>query len=248
MVHASSHLSRDDARWWPKTNGQGERTSPRRMQDVDVRTAGSASWRVAIEDDQTTHAVLYVRDACRLTPEDPMVPPRLVGEVPDLSSALTDSDRTQASVSWLDWWGRVVRFEGVSQLGGFSTQRDVVRERGAVFDPPDFQTLSRWPSLQSITRMTCEQALRWHKRSHTPSAQDRKRWQVMKAVVDEVCTDFQVDPSRLNAAVISLTVQGTWWHHPRLGVLLCSQGVLDDEELFAPLLRDAFTQGLAPRW
>lgn len=67
----------------------------------------------------------------------------------------------------------------------------------------------------------------------------------MKAVVDDVCAEYQVSASRLNAGVISLAVEGTWSSFPRPGVLLCSENVLKEDALFAPLLRDTFTQGLA---
>jgi hypothetical protein len=132
-----------------------------------MRKAESDSWRVSIGDGQTTHAVLFVRDACRLTPaDDPIVPTHLVGDVPDLSSRLTKGDRTQASSAWLDWWRRVIEFEGAKELGEFTqrtAQSDAVRRLAPshreVFDPPDFESLATWPSLQSMSRTICEQAL-----------------------------------------------------------------------------------------
>jgi hypothetical protein len=218
-----------------------------------VRTAGSESWHVSIEDEQTTHAVLFVRDACGLTPDDdPVVPPRLVGEVPDLGSSMTRSDRTRASAAWTDWWRRVAEFEGAKELGEITegaTREDALRRLtaayAAVFDPPDFECLAAWPTLQSMSRTTCQQALRWHRHSATPIPPDHARWLVTKAVAEEACAAFHVSPSRLNAAVIALAVEGTWWNFPQPGVLLCSQEVLNEDGLFAPLLRETFARRLA---
>jgi hypothetical protein len=181
-----------------------------------------------------------------------VAPPRLVGDVPDLSSSLTEGNRIQASTAWLDWWKRVIEVEGAIELGEFTrgaSQGNAVRKLAtahrAVFDPPDFESLAGWPSLQSISRMTCAQALRWHSKGHTSSPQEKERWRVMKAVADDLCAEYQVSASRLNAGVISLAVEGTWSSFPRPGVLLCSEEILKEGAFFAPLLRDAFTQGLA---
>jgi hypothetical protein len=66
----------------------------------------------------------------------------------------------------------------------------------------------------------------------------------MKAVAERVCADNMVSPGRLNAGVIALSVEGTWWNFPQPGVVICSREVLSDISLFAPLLRRAFEAGL----
>lgn len=78
-----------------------------------------------IANEQAAHALLYVRDACGLTPaDDPMVPPTLADQVPDRSSMLAGGDPLEAASDWLDWWKELVRFEGSlywSRLDGLET-------------------------------------------------------------------------------------------------------------------------------
>jgi hypothetical protein len=40
----------------------------------------------------------------------------------------------------------------------------------------------------------------------------------MKALAEEVCAANMVSPERLNAGVIALGVEGTWWNFPQPGV------------------------------
>ncbi len=197
---------------------------------------------------QAIHAVLYVRDACGLDPPaDPVVPPRLAGNVADLAPKCSPTDREQAVAGWLEWWRRMVAVEGASLLGEVSSgaggavpqRRDVARQ---VFDPPRFDSLGASPPLGRLARTSCEQALRWFTPSRTRSETSRSR--AMKVVAEEVCAANRVSPGSLNAGVVALDVEGPWWNFPRPGVLLCSRDVLADLSLFSPLLRRAFEAGL----
>jgi hypothetical protein len=237
--HYTRHTVRSD-------NLRGKLTS--------MRTGFSESWRVSIEDDQTAHAVLYVRDACGLVPpDDPVVPPRLIGDPPPSPISFTGEERVDAAPAWFGWWQRVVAYEGAAGLGELISPdggdqalvHKLAEEHSKVFDPPDFTSLAAWPPLQAMARATSEPALRWRSSGPRRTPDDDSRWQTMRAAALEVCAAFEVSADRLSVGVISLAVEGNWWNLPRPGVLLCSQAVLMDQGLFGPLLRRSFIEGLS---
>lgn len=132
-----------------------------------VRTAGSGSWRVAVGGGQQAHAILYVRDACQLTPEGPEVPPPLVGGVERIVPGLGPEERAEASDGWVAWWRRFIEVEGEHQLGDREPSpaaESRARRRAQlqeVFDPRAFGHLAGCPPLQLAARRSCEPALAW---------------------------------------------------------------------------------------
>jgi hypothetical protein len=132
-----------------------------------MRLAGSESWRVAVGGGQAEHALLYVRDACQLTPSGPEVPPKLAGGVERIDLGFSSNEMAEASGGWTEWWRQYVQVEGLNQLGdrGVATSTEFRRscraEIARVFDPRDFDHLAGCPSLQEAARRSCEQALVW---------------------------------------------------------------------------------------
>jgi hypothetical protein len=132
-----------------------------------VQVAGSESWRVAVGGGQAEHALLFVRDACQLTPSGPEVPTKLSGDIELIDLGFSSGDLAEASHGWLEWWRQYVQFEGLNQLGdrGVATlaeSRRSRRERMAqVFSPRDFDHLASCPPLQEAAQRSREQALVW---------------------------------------------------------------------------------------
>ena len=222
-----------------------------------MKPGGGGSWRVDIGNEQVAHALLYVRDACQLIPaDDPIVPPRLADQVPDRSSMMAFGHRAAAAEDWLDWWTRLVRFEGsrfwenmldlnVSE----SNVPDAVAAHLRGVGSLDHGNKADEPSLQVVASTMAGEALSWASRSRRPIERQRRHahWHVGRAVAEEIIDAYQVSPDRVRAGVTVLAVDGAWGHVSEPGVLLCSETAFEDEALFARLLREAFETGLARR-
>ena len=132
----------------------------------------SGSWRIGVGGGQAVHAVLYIRDACGLSPAGIDIPPPLAGPVENVDLGLSPSDQTEASDAWLEWWRRLVRVEGAAELGDTlgTSSKDEYRkartpEHRSVFDPPGFESLASCVPLQQAARRTSQQALAWWDRN-----------------------------------------------------------------------------------
>ena len=197
----------------------------------------------------TAHAVLFLRDAFQLKPEDEShIPPHLLGDVPDLSAIAPDHDAREVATSWTAWWEHALAFEVAGLCGDDGSDRARDEERAQFFDPPEFASLSESPSLRSIARSAHREALRWSKFHSAPSPDALRyalRDSVASPVVWETCVARHVSPGRLRATVLALNVEGLWATYPRAGVVVCSLGVLRKESHLQECLREAFHQTLA---
>jgi hypothetical protein len=217
-----------------------------------VQPDSSESWRLSTTHaNPTLHAALFVRDAFHLKPEDEAaIPPRLSGDVPNLSSLALSVDAVDASHEWATWWEKVIRYEGSVARGAYA---DDVRDgnlramsvaRADVFDPPYFSSMDKSPALQSLARTSHREALRWSKFHSTPVEVPEP---VVNSVVWEMCSFLHVNPARLDASIIVLDVEGVWSYLPEPGLLLLSQGALRKESVLEDRLREAFLEQLGTR-
>jgi hypothetical protein len=217
--------------------------------------AGRESWRIGIGGAPAVHALLFIRDALRLTPAGADVPPPLVGDVPEVELGLSAHEGPELSEAWLDWWRRFIHVEGATERGAFARGLDPnvgrARQRAAVFgvfDPPGFASLAGSPPLQESAQQLGDRALKWgsgHASGHRGAAPERKAaWLAQKSMAESVIEEYQVSPGRVSAGIIVLTVTGQWSNIPEPGVLLCSEEFFADSELFLPALKRAFETGL----
>jgi hypothetical protein len=221
--------------------------------------AGKESWRIGIGGDQAVHALLYIRDACRLTPTGADVPPPLVGDIPDFTPAASALELFELSAAWLDWWRRFIHFEGAVELGEFARDVDQPERRtspsqlesfGRVFDPPEFGSLSESRRLQEVARQVSPHALRWwseNRENRHPRGEPAERksaWSSYRSVAESIIEDYQVRPGRVAAGVIVLAVDGPWSNITEPGVLLCSEESFADREAFLVDLKRTFETGL----
>lgn len=231
-----------------------------------MRQVDADSWHLSTSfGNATLHAALFIRDAFHLKPEDDAtLPPRLMGDVPNLSALVPGFDPFEAALQWAWWWERVVEYEANVALGQFDEGegrdhlRDLAVARAMVFDPPNFESMSDSPTLRSLAKAAHREALRWSKyrssRSN-PALHRVARDSVVTRVAWETCVALHVKPSQLSASVIVLDVEGSWRSFPRPGLLLCSANVLRKESLFENYLRETFLESLglretptAPEW
>ena len=205
------------------------------------------SWQITSAGaSPTLHATLFVRDAFQLKPDDELViPPRLVGHVPDLSPLVSNLDVRDAAIAWTPWFERALDFEidtltGSLEAGGSS---DLARAR--FFDPPEFTSLWAWPALQAVARASHREALRWNKFHATLTSEAVRhalRDSVVSSVAWETCAAMHVSPSRLRATILVIDVEGTWTAFPRPGLVLCSAAVVRKGSLVKDALRAAFLE------
>jgi len=218
-----------------------------------MKTAGAESWSVTVGGGQMEHAVLYVRDACRLIPPaDADNPPPLAGGIIEAETSLDPRDLADASDAWLRWWRRIVRLDcTTSHLPPYGRQTDAnergarLQAREAVFDPPAFASLMDVPSLQLAARQANRAALGWWSHGRTFAAGHRSHGRDAKVVAEEMIDTYQVSPARVHATIFVLSVAREWSFFPAPGVAMCSASVIADSELYGPLLRRAFESGLS---
>jgi len=221
----------------------------------DVRPVDADSWHLSTSfGNATLHAALFLRDAFHLKPEDDAtLPPRLMGDVPNLSALVPGFDPFEAACDWASWWERVLVYESAVALGEFTDRedhdvlRDLAAARAKVFDPPNFPSMADSPPLQSLAKAAHREALRWSKyrssRSN-PALHRVTRDSVVTRVAWETCVALHVTPSQLSATIMVLDVEGSWRSFPRPGLLLCSANVLRKESLFEEYLRETFLESL----
>jgi hypothetical protein len=220
-----------------------------------VREVDAESWHLSVNfGSATLHAALFVRDAFHLKPDDDDgLPPRLIGDVPNLSSLVPGFDPFEAALAWTSWWERVVNYEGAVALGDHSegSGEEILRAmssaRAKIFDPPAFASMEDTPSLRSLARVAHREALQWskyHSSKLDPLVQRATRASVVSRVVWETCASLHLTPSQLRATVLVLDVEGSWRSFPRPGLMLCSANVLRKESHFEDSLRDVFLENL----
>lgn len=215
-----------------------------------MRRSGSSSWRLGLNRGQSAHIVLYVRDACGLTPVGPDVPPPLLGEVPVLELNLSPDDQSKMTLDWLDWWRRLIHVEGQISLGhkfGAERDEDLLTAHGdarqSVFDPfESFQSLEKSPLLRDAAMKTWRQGVEWCRLNH--SGDIRHSSTLPLSVADSVILDKRVSPERVRAAVLIFCVTGQWSHISEPGLLLCSDQTYANEAMFVSELRSVFESGI----
>jgi hypothetical protein len=214
-----------------------------------VERVNDDSWRItSAVASPTLHATLFVRDAFQLKPDDePVIPPRLSGHVPDLSRLVSNFDVREAAIAWTPWFERALDFEFDAMTGRVDVGAASDAARARFFDPPEFNGLWAWPALQAAARASHREALRWNKFHATLSSEalhHSLRDSVVSSVAWETCAALHVSPARLRATVLVLDVEGTWSAHPHPGVLLCSANVARKASLLKDGLRETFLEAL----
>jgi hypothetical protein len=205
---------------------------------------------MALDCGQAAHIVLFVRDACRLTPSGPDVPPPLLGVVPVMELNLSPAEHSEVSQAWLGWWRRFISVQGQIQLGhnfGASRSGDWIRELGdkssSVFDPFEgFASLEDSPLLRDAAVKAWRQGAEWFEMYK--SRRIRHGSLLPLTVAESVIRDKQVSPERVRAAVLIFGVAGKWSNLLEPGLLLCADETYADESLFATELKRTFESGI----
>ena len=217
-----------------------------------MREVGSPSWRFAGDIDQSLHVVLYLRDALGLEVEDdPIVPPRLAGEVPDRSELLDSAAIRAAAAQWPAWWRAVVALQAPAQLGppsGQADQRvwrgDLAARRRLVFDPPEWSSLAYSQALQGAARDLWMEACEWFelvRKPHLPPAgHEVFAWQQVCDGAERAAIKHDVTPGLVNGCAQVLMVEGSWWQLVAPGAALCSVAAASDPDTIAIILTDVF--------
>ncbi len=217
----------------------------------------SGSWRVAVDQKSLVlHEALFIRDAAGLPVEfTSEIPARLQGNVPDISSDFSLEWRARASERWTLWWHELVRWVALAQLVPMLSDSAFALGR-----PPDRYPHSPPPSfpmgdddespaekLESVRRMANQWRSTLRAELHTPRGlpslimSDSEQ---IGTIAEETAIRLGVPLESMRAVILTLAVIGDWSHRPLEGVLLCSEGVMENEALFETLLADTFISGL----
>lgn len=212
-----------------------------------MRLAETGSGRLSAGGSQACEWALFVRDAVAL-PDSGSQVPALIGQLPDLSDALEKDARWVAGGHWEQWWRQVLDFEVQDRLARQDDARarvsEVITQRQAVFDPPQFDALVDWPALRAAAQASVDSFREWEsaRRPRHPNGRPASLldWSVMKQVAEDVAFDRRVPLESVQARVVVLPVHGVWWRRQAPGVVLCSPAAASDAATSHALLRDAF--------
>ncbi len=193
----------------------------------------TSSWRLEIDGDQSAHLILFVRDACDISPIGLDVPPPLIGGVAKHDLGLNPLETAELTKAWSTWWRKFLHNEGDIVLG--ESYRALSRE---VFDPPRFESLANYRPLQEVAQRLWPLGEPW--RLYSPYIHQPLTENVAKCVLETQ----GVGADKLRANVKVLLVEGMWSSIPEPGLLLCSARLFDNREFYALELQKAFESRL----
>jgi hypothetical protein len=220
-----------------------------------MKLAGSASWRFERGNAQFLHIGLFVRDATGLAvPPSAGIPPRLAGDVPDLSAVLRASERAAAAAQWAIWWRRLLDHavhEARRRQGQEDGQDAMARARAMgerqreIFDPPEFWSLAEMQPLRSAAVATFDDAVAWTSGSERSDQREQGSfaWPLVRDVAESTAAELGIPVGDLGAVMHVLDVQGSWSHLAGPGCGICSAMMADDPQAARLLLRDLFASG-----
>jgi hypothetical protein len=219
-----------------------------------MKVASSESWRFEESVDRLPHLALFVRDALRLTVSpQPTVPPRLSGDIPDLSDRLDETVRRDAAADWVQWWEAITGLAGVT---GAPPDAPVARGRERAvtlmqyIDPPEWNSLTEHPALRQAVLATHDDADDFaDKVRRSVIRPDRPPsvfpYPVVRDAAENVAAAEGVRLSLLSASATIIFVSGPWWTLVRAGELLCSDETARISDHAYEALTTAFRSGLA---
>jgi hypothetical protein len=213
-----------------------------------MRQFDLSGWRLALESNQATHLVLYVRDACQLTPTGYNVPPPLLGHIDPIELGLSPDEQSKASAEWLQWWLRIVHARGQSQLDFSKERADAQVQPTYVpkpheFDPFEgFKSLEKTPLLRDAAIRTWRSGAEWSKEYQSREVGHRN--ELVRSAAESTIQKHHVGPEFVRACVFVLSVEGNWSCLTEPGVLLCSVDTYKNDRQFALELEVAFAAGL----
>lgn len=219
-----------------------------------MQVAGTTSWRFAESArDAVPHVALFVRDALALpVAPGPAVPPPLAGTVPDRHGLLSSDERDEAGRQWTDWWTALLGVEVHRQEppdpdhpASWQVQRARHDRAGS---PPDPAALADRPALRRAVVATSPEAHRWVDRLWDVEDRDGRGgcfpYRLVRQVAEDVAFDRRVDVGAVRASAVVLEVEGSWWHLPAPGAVVCSREATAEPRTAHLVLRQAFESGL----
>ena len=174
------------------------------------------------------------------------MPPRLSIVVPDLRSSIPNLELNQMSGTWQKWWNSTIDFHSKIGLDQFPRKNQefdfetLASERKKVFDPPEFECLQEWPSLQLAAKTVQQLASQSHNDDgqRTSSARgNAPRAKMIADLVEELRVKRSPEDMNLTFGIVGLPVIGKWWSFPRPDFLICSHETMSDEAEFLRLVR-----------
>ena len=221
------------------------------LTSLEVRHAGGSSWRFAHGVEQLPHAVLYVRDALRLSIESASgVPPTLCEQIGDRSELLDSLTRSVAAREWAAWWAVVVEFEARRHLSSGDLNHLAIHERSAEYNRainPATSPVLAGALLQPAAEALFGDACSW---GGSVDVQDpagggqAPAWEVVRDAAEAVAETRSVEPGSIGGAASILLVDGIWWDLAAPRFALCSRAAAEDSHTARVMLTSVFESGL----
>ncbi|MCA1845597.1 MAG: hypothetical protein LC792_20870, partial [Actinobacteria bacterium] len=180
---------------------------------------GKPSWRFGTDLSGILHAALFVRDALDLpVGAGAPIPPRLEGDVPDLTSQLSAQARPDGAAAWPAWWETLLRLElRKDELAGDPERiREHLGNLTETVDAPEWASLHDRPALRSAAQVAFEDGRRWADAALKPVMQPNQtrplfRWDWIRDVAEQVAGERAVDVGAVHGSAQVLLVEGSWW-------------------------------------
>ena len=218
----------------------------------EVRQAGGSSWRFAHGVEQLPHAVLYVRDALRLSIEPASsVPPALCEQIEDRSELLDPQTRSDAAREWAAWWAVLVDFEAERHFSSGDQNHLAIHARFAEYDRavnPATSPVLAGASLQPAAEALFDDACSWRRSFDVQDPAGRRRApasEVVRDAAEAVAEAHAVEPGSIDGAASILLVDGIWWDLAAPRFALCSRAAAQDPDTARAMLTSVFESGLA---
>ena len=218
-----------------------------------MQLAGSSSWRLGTDNAQFLHIGLFVRDATRLTvPPSADIPPRLAGDVPDLSAVLPAGERAAAAAQWVIWWRRLLghavrearRRRQERGHDAMTRVRAMAEREQEILDPPEFRSLADMPALRSAAVATFDDAVTW---TNGPERRGQEHGvfarRLIRDTAESTAAELGIPVGDMDAVVHVLNVPGSWSHLAGPGCGICSITMPDDPQAARLLLHEVFASG-----
>ncbi|MHB1430501.1 MAG: hypothetical protein ACYCVZ_00060 [Streptosporangiaceae bacterium] len=179
--------------------------------------------------------------------------------MPDLTGRLDERTRREAAEQWPAWWRDVLTREGALNLRDSGKNhtapsaertmrraRDMARLRREFIDPPEWDSLSDRPALQTAARACYTDGCRWADTALHPVHRESAdspifEWHVVRDAAEAVAAGLGVDIGDINGRAIVLAVTGHWHELLAPGLAACSVSDALDPPSAAAILRETFS-------
>ncbi len=213
-------------------------------------------WRLSSDRPISLHFALFVRDALNLrVSREPDYPPRLMGEIPDLSGLFDKSMLAGATFHWARWWEETLEASTVVALSlqqGESKDafRAIATTRQWFMDAviADARDTDAGDAYQRLKTLMAEASNWFYGTDHATEVMRQNLPGIDGPLVSEIATEalrtYGQQGNTVAVGIFQLDVEGTWAKYYDSGLLIASKNFLMNDLLIRPALEELFRIGI----